>query len=152
MTEAAGQGWDPKRYGQFEVERSQPFYDLAALIKREPELRVLDLGCGTGELTAWLHNELGARKTLGVDRSSTMIERAAPRATDTLQFRQVAIEPFLDESPARSWPLVFLQRSIAVAARSSAADSQDRRDRRARRPARDPDARERGPSLAPDRP
>jgi trans-aconitate 2-methyltransferase len=103
----AGSGWDPTRYGQFEAERSQPFRDLAALVEREADLRVLDLGCGTGELTAWLHGELGARETLGIDRSPTMIERAAPHAGNGVSFRQVAIEPFLDEGPAASWPLVF---------------------------------------------
>lgn len=106
-TGSSGQGWDPSRYGQFEAERSQPFFDLAALVEPDADLRILDLGCGTGQLTAWLHRQLGARETLGIDRSTTMIERAAPHAGDGVQFRQTAIEPFLDEQPARGWPLVF---------------------------------------------
>ena len=46
--------------------------------------RVLDLGCGTGELTAELHRGLGARETLGVDRAESMLERT-PEA-DGLRF------------------------------------------------------------------
>lgn len=107
MTQAAGSGWDPTRYGQFEAERSQPFHDLAALVERDPELRIVDLGSGTGELTAWLHRELGAQETLGVDRSDTMIARAAPHAGAGVSFRQIAIEPFLAAEPPASWPLVF---------------------------------------------
>ena len=107
MVEGTGQGWDPRRYGQFEAERSQPFRDLAALVERDPELRVLDLGCGSGELTAWLHRALGARETLGIDRAASMIERAQAHAGDGVSFRQTAIEDFLATTAAGSWPLVF---------------------------------------------
>ena len=72
--------WDPAQYDRFRDERSRPFYDLAAMIERVPGMRVIDLGCGTGELTAWLHGELGAAETLGVDSSPEMMVLAAPRA------------------------------------------------------------------------
>ena len=59
--------WDPNQYERFKAERAQPFYDLVSLVEREPGMRVIDLGCGTGQLTAWLHSELGASETLGID-------------------------------------------------------------------------------------
>jgi trans-aconitate 2-methyltransferase len=103
----AGQGWDPAQYGQFDAERSQPFHDLAGLVERAPGLRVIDLGCGTGELTAWLHRELGAVATLGIDRAEAMIERAAAHAGGGVTFRRASIEETLASERAGSWPLVF---------------------------------------------
>jgi trans-aconitate 2-methyltransferase len=72
--------WNPTQYERFRSEREQPFHDLAALITRRPAGRVVDLGCGTGLLTAALHRELGATETVGVDSSDAMLERA--RAID----------------------------------------------------------------------
>src|SRR3954451_16327211 len=37
---------------------------------------VVDLGCGTGQLTLALHERLGAAQTVGVDSSARMLERA----------------------------------------------------------------------------
>ncbi len=61
---------------RFRAERRQPFDDLLALVERRPGLRVVDLGCGTGETTRDLHRALQAASTLGVDRSERMLERA----------------------------------------------------------------------------
>ncbi len=78
---AGSSAWDPGQYQRFERERSQPFYDLAALVEREPGMRVVDLGCGTGRLTSWLHQELDARETLGIEASPSMLEQALPLAS-----------------------------------------------------------------------
>ena len=66
---AATDPWDPDQYARFAEERRRPFHDLAALVQPRPAMRVLDLGCGTGNLTAWLHRTLQAHETVGVDRS-----------------------------------------------------------------------------------
>jgi trans-aconitate 2-methyltransferase len=70
--------WDPVQYERFHDERARPFVDLLALVRPRPGMRVVDLGCGTGALTARLHRELGARETLGIDRSGAMLARATP--------------------------------------------------------------------------
>jgi trans-aconitate 2-methyltransferase len=44
--------WDPAQYEQFERERSAPFFDLLDLVEPCPGGRVVDLGCGTGEVGA----------------------------------------------------------------------------------------------------
>jgi trans-aconitate 2-methyltransferase len=72
--------WDPKQYQRFATERAQPFHDLLALVEPVPGGSVVDLGCGTGELTALLHAHVGAASTLGLDNSDAMLEEA--RALD----------------------------------------------------------------------
>lgn len=78
--------WNPAQYERFRAERSQPFFDLLALVRKKPEMRVVDLGCGTGELTKELHAALGARSTLGVDNSESMLEKSKLHATPGLRF------------------------------------------------------------------
>ena len=41
---------------------------------------ILDVGCGTGELTGEAHRRLQAASTLGIDSSQAMLEKAAPLA------------------------------------------------------------------------
>jgi trans-aconitate 2-methyltransferase len=89
--------WSPAQYNRFRDERRQPFFDLAALIEPRPKMRVLDIGCGTGELTQLLAERLGAAYTLGVDSSEAMLAEAAPRASAALAFAQkdaAAIDDF----------------------------------------------------------
>ncbi len=74
----ARDSWDPAQYERFHDERARAFVDLLALVRPRPGMRVVDLGCGTGALTARVHRELGARETLGIDRSGAMLARATP--------------------------------------------------------------------------
>src|SRR5262249_11951837 len=96
--------WDRVQYERFRDERQQPFFDLVALVRRQAGLRVVDLGCGTGELTARLHRELAAAETLGIDRSAAMLDGAATRAAPGLRFREADIAAFRDVA---CWDLVF---------------------------------------------
>ena len=80
MTNNAGE-WDPGQYERFREERSLPFYDLLKLVipKRGAEghgMRVVDLGCGTGELTREMHRHFKAASTLGIDSSDAMLKKA----------------------------------------------------------------------------
>jgi trans-aconitate 2-methyltransferase len=102
MTTTAGE-WQPGQYARFQEQRSQPFYDLAALVQRAPRddgattqagPRVVDLGSGTGQLTAWLHGELGAAETLGVDSSEAMLAESAAHAGGGVRFEQADISAF----------------------------------------------------------
>jgi trans-aconitate 2-methyltransferase len=69
-------GWTPEQYERFRSERRQPFDDLLALCRPVTGGRVVDLGCGTGDLTVELHERLGAASTVGVDLSESMLARA----------------------------------------------------------------------------
>lgn len=88
--------WNPAQYEKFRSERSAPFLDLLALVDRVPAPRVLDLGCGTGDLTRLAHHRLAARQTLGVDASAAMLAKAAAHATAGLAFRIGDIATFSD--------------------------------------------------------
>jgi trans-aconitate 2-methyltransferase len=82
--------WDPARYGRFATERARPFYDLLALLDistRDREVaQVVDLGCGTGELTARLHEHLDPADTVGLDSSAAMLEKARQFEHGRLRF------------------------------------------------------------------
>jgi trans-aconitate 2-methyltransferase len=69
-------GWNPDQYERFRSERQQPFDDLLALCHPVPDGRVVDLGCGTGDLTVILHQDMGAARTVGIDSSDAMLGRA----------------------------------------------------------------------------
>lgn len=86
--------WDPAQYERFREERAQPYRDLAGLVQRRDGMRVVDLGCGTGEMTVWLHGELRAAETVGIDSSDEMLEHARPRAGDGLRFERGDIVEF----------------------------------------------------------
>lgn len=79
--------WNPEQYAKFESMRSRPFWDLAALIDQTtPISTMVDLGCGSGELTAALSARIEAQTTIGIDASPAMLERAAASASDHVTF------------------------------------------------------------------
>jgi trans-aconitate 2-methyltransferase len=94
--------WDVDQYERFKNERAQPFRDLGALIEPRPNMRIVDLGCGTGELTRELHELLAASETLGIDSSESMLLKAL--GTSTLHFQLGDIASFTTANP---FDLVF---------------------------------------------
>ncbi len=96
--------WNPAQYNRFRAERQQPFFDLLALIRPRSGLRIVDLGCGTGELTRLLHERLAAADTLGLDSSSTMLADSARANTAGLRFASGDIAAF---HPSASYDVVF---------------------------------------------
>ena len=90
--------WNPQQYEKFKNERSQPFFDLMGLLEPAPEARVIDLGCGTGELTADLHRHLQATHTLGVDSSAQMLTKAAAFEGQGLSFSQGDIKTWEEKN------------------------------------------------------
>jgi trans-aconitate 2-methyltransferase len=78
--------WDPQHYHKFQAERSAPFFDLLALVEVRRNLRVVDLGCGTGELTRYLADSLPDSDVTGLDSSLQMLAKAAAYAGPKLRF------------------------------------------------------------------
>ena len=96
--------WSPEQYERFKSERKQPFLDLMALVEKHPRMRVVDLGCGTGELTRELHEHLDAAETIGIDDSETMLLKAGSFGGEMLHFEKGNIEAFVADDP---FDLVF---------------------------------------------
>jgi trans-aconitate 2-methyltransferase len=96
--------WSPEQYERFKSERKQPFLDLAALVEKRPRMRIVDLGCGTGELTRELHESLDAEETLGIYNSETMLLKAGSFGGEMLRFEHGDIEAFVTDQP---FDLVF---------------------------------------------
>ncbi|MEP6599395.1 MAG: trans-aconitate 2-methyltransferase [Actinomycetota bacterium] len=70
--------WDPGQYGRYADERGRPFHDLVTRIGATSPRRVVDLGCGSGALTATLQWRWPDAAVEGIDSSAQMIAAAAP--------------------------------------------------------------------------
>jgi trans-aconitate 2-methyltransferase len=94
--------WDPEQYHKFQSQRSAPFFDLLKLVVIRPNIKAVDLGCGTGELTRQLADSLPESEVLGLDSSNEMLDKTAPFARPGLRFEQG------DQSQlAGEWDLIF---------------------------------------------
>lgn len=94
--------WNPDLYHKFQSQRAAPFYDLLALVDVRPNLKVIDLGCGTGELTRQLADQLPNADVTGLDSSKEMLDKAASFSTPGLRFEQG------DQATLTgSWDLIF---------------------------------------------
>lgn len=97
--------WNPDIYNTFKEQRYQPFYDLLSLIKVKPDLKVIDLGCGTGELTRKLSDYLPGAEVLGIDASAEMLRDASTFSRKNLSFEQSEIEAHLQNG--EKYDLIF---------------------------------------------
>jgi trans-aconitate 2-methyltransferase len=68
--------WDPDRYLTYADERGRPFVELLARIPAASPARVVDLGCGPGNLTRLLVERWPGARVEGLDSSAQMIEKA----------------------------------------------------------------------------
>src|SRR3954454_16171773 len=80
--------WDPLQYERFKQQRAQPFWDLVGLLRLDgPLSRCVDLGCGSGELTAAAATRLRCDEMVGIDSSPSMLAAAQPHASSTVRFQ-----------------------------------------------------------------
>jgi trans-aconitate 2-methyltransferase len=68
--------WDPTQYARYSDYRSRSFFDLVAQIGADVPASVVDLGCGTGELTVTLAERWPDAQVRGLDSSPEMIAGA----------------------------------------------------------------------------
>jgi trans-aconitate 2-methyltransferase len=68
--------WDPERYERFADHRARPGVELMSRIPQVDAGHVVDLGCGTGNLTSLLGALWTDATVTGVDSSPEMIDRA----------------------------------------------------------------------------
>jgi trans-aconitate 2-methyltransferase len=94
--------WNPEQYHKFQAERSAPFDDLLALVDKRPGLKVVDLGCGTGELTQRLADALPESEVLGLDSSPQMLAKA-----DSVKRAGLTFELGDQATLSGLWDLIF---------------------------------------------
>lgn len=91
--------WDPQVYGRYAGERARPFADLLARVGADTPASVVDLGCGTGELTADLKRRWPGAVVHGIDSSPAMVERAREIASPRLTFELGDVTAWQPPSP-----------------------------------------------------
>lgn len=77
---SAPRAWDPAVYLAFAAERVRPAMDLMSRIKQASPERIVDLGCGAGNVTRLLAERWPSARITGVDQSPAMLAEA--RAAD----------------------------------------------------------------------
>ena|SRR5579863_431585 len=100
--------WNPETYNKFKEERYQPFYDLISHIHHKPGMKIIDLGCGTGELTKILADNFKESTVLGIDTSAEMLSKAPKQKN--LTFLQSSIEKEVETSD--KWDLMVANASF----------------------------------------
>ncbi|MGI8522853.1 MAG: methyltransferase domain-containing protein [Nocardioides sp.] len=68
--------WDPEQYLTYADQRGRPFVELVARIAATAPTRVVDLGCGPGNLTGLLRERWPDADITGLDSSPEMVDRA----------------------------------------------------------------------------
>jgi trans-aconitate 2-methyltransferase len=93
-------GWDPQQYQRFGDERARPFFDLLARVDVPAARRVVDLGCGPGQLTAALSRRWPAARVVGIDSSPEMLAEAKVlEVPGRLEFRQQDLREWRPDEP-----------------------------------------------------
>ena len=68
--------WNPEQYLKYSNERLRPALDLLARIDMSAPRVVLDLGCGAGNVTAFLAQRWPDARIVGIDNSQQMLAKA----------------------------------------------------------------------------
>lgn len=102
--------WNPDTYNKFKSERFAPFYDCLNLVAIKPGIDVIDLGCGTGEITRKLADVLPNSNVTGIDSSQEMLNDSKSFANEQVTFELRSIEEQLKQDT--KWDLVFSNAAI----------------------------------------
>lgn len=98
MTEQTDNEWDPEQYDSQMGFVADYGERVVELLDPSPGERILDLGCGTGQLTAVIAEQTGSGgAVVGIDLSAEMIERARERHPD-IRFERIDATAFVTDS------------------------------------------------------
>ncbi len=95
--------WDPDQYIRYADLRLRPAIDLLARVDLESPRRIVDLGCGVGNVTAIIAERWPKTELTGVDSSPEMLSRAR-ELPDDINWIQADIATW---SPTAPLDLVF---------------------------------------------
>jgi len=99
--------WDPELYNRFRRYRAEPFEAILGRLHLGAAERVIDLGCGTGELTAKLADIFPDNTVTGIDNSAEMLERASEVKHPRVRFQSGDVREVSGE-----WDVVFSHATI----------------------------------------
>src|SRR5215467_4203957 len=85
--------WDPAQYLKWSDHRLRPAVDLLQRVAVANPTEVVDLGCGTGNVTGLLRARWPAAHVTGVDASASMRARASDPSVDWRQADVATWEP-----------------------------------------------------------
>jgi trans-aconitate 2-methyltransferase len=84
--------WNPAQYLEFADARLRPALDLLARIRLERPRTIVDLGCGTGNVTRLLAARWPDARIVGIDSSPVMLQEARAAARDDRRCTFVAAD------------------------------------------------------------
>ena len=92
--------WDPEQYLQFAAERGRPFHDLVRRVGTDDARRVVDLGCGPGNLTRTLLERWPQARVEGLDSSPEMVREArSGEPAERLSFAVADLRDWVPDEP-----------------------------------------------------
>lgn len=100
--------WNPQQYLTFEDHRLRPALDLLGGIPLEVPKTVVDLGCGTGNVTRIIQERWPSAKVVGLDSSTEMLGKAR-EADSKIQWQQKAID---DWQPKQKLDVIYSNASL----------------------------------------
>ena len=74
--------WDPDKYLSYADLRARPFVELLARVRADAPRRVVDLGCGAGNLTGRLAERWPGAAVEAFDNSPEMVAKARENGVD----------------------------------------------------------------------
>jgi len=90
--------WNPQAYEAFADHRMRPAIDLLGRVALQAPRRVVDLGCGSGNVTLLLAERWPRARILGLDGSSDMLARARSRST-TIDWQETELATWRTDEP-----------------------------------------------------
>ena len=90
--------WNPQQYHLFAGHRLRPAVDLLGRIGAENPRRVVDLGCGAGNVTRLLRARWPEAQVIGCDNSPEMLEKARKDA-DSIEWRHADLAAWTPDAP-----------------------------------------------------
>ena len=94
--------WNPQQYLLFAGQRLRPAVDLLARVGAESPRRVVDLGCGAGNVTRLLRARWPEAHVIGYDNSPEMLDEAREsdlRNTDAVEWRHADLASWTPDAP-----------------------------------------------------
>jgi trans-aconitate 2-methyltransferase len=100
--------WDPGQYLKYAGERLRPALDLMARVGLAAPSRIVDLGCGAGNVTRILAERWPHARTVGIDNSETMLAQARAAAGGaSIAWQAADLAAWARDTPAASVDLVY---------------------------------------------